>query len=104
MRYDLHPDYYNDVNRTPEQRLVLAVIVRALRDYLQLGFSSLMSKEKKIYLKRDAERWLYGTDDYPFSFENCCSYVGLDPDYLLEGLDDIDIESLGKKLHNGKVY
>jgi hypothetical protein len=32
---------------------------------------------------REAERWLFGSDeDWIFSFNHICSYIGVDPDYL----------------------
>jgi len=36
---------------------------------------------------RDAERWLFGGEkDWIFSFENICSSLGLDPQYIRAGL------------------
>jgi len=67
-----------------ERRLVVAVLEDALHCYLKYADSE-NSKQRQLFL--EAEEWIMG--DHPtwfFSFPNVCDTLGLDPDYVREGL------------------
>jgi hypothetical protein len=67
-----------------ERRLVVAVLEDALHCYLKYADSE-NPKQRQLFL--EAEEWILG--DHPtwfFSFPNVCDTLGLDPDYVREGL------------------
>lgn len=43
-------------------------------------------RKRRLFL--EAEQWFFGEDevDWPFSFENVCAVLGLNPDYIRRGL------------------
>ena len=69
---------------SPERELMVAVLEEALADY-QRCFSARDKKARKRFA--EAERWIEDTDsEWIFSFINCCDVLGIDPDYLRQGL------------------
>jgi hypothetical protein len=67
-----------------ERRLVVAVLEDALHCYLKYADVE-NPKQRQLFL--EAEEWIMG--DHPswfFSFPNVCDTLGLDPDYVREGL------------------
>ncbi len=68
----------------PEKELMLAVLedaIACMQKYL------LAQKDKEKRLFRDAQDWILVKDsDWPFSFENICFHLGIDPNYLRSGL------------------
>jgi hypothetical protein len=70
--------------RDPERRLRLAVLKNALR-YFQEYASSSDARRRLLY--EDAADWFFDPDrSEPFSFENVCDALSLDPDYIRSGL------------------
>lgn len=68
----------------PEKRLMLAVLEDAIA-CMQKYFLAQKTKEKRLF--RDAQEWILVKDsDWPFSFENICFHLGIDPNYLRDGL------------------
>lgn len=62
------------------RRLMRAVLLEALVSY-QRGLTA-RSAEHRVEACR-IEAWAASTDcDSPFSFENVCSVLGIDPDYI----------------------
>jgi hypothetical protein len=69
---------------SPERKLMVAVLEEALIDY-QRGSSAHGNKGKDRFA--EAEAWILETDaEWIFSFVNCCEVLGIDPDYLRQGL------------------
>jgi hypothetical protein len=69
---------------SPERKLMAAVLEEALIDY-QRGSSAHDNKGKERFA--EAEAWILETEaEWIFSFVNCCEVLGIDPDYLRQGL------------------
>jgi hypothetical protein len=67
-----------------EKRLCLAVLTDALVCF-QRYLSATDPRERRQY--QEAEAWIMAQDRrWPFSFENVCDALGLDPAYLRTGL------------------
>jgi hypothetical protein len=69
---------------SPEHDLMAAVLEEALADY-QRYWKARDKKGKKQFA--DAQAWILESDsDWIFSFVNCCGAIGIEPDYLRQGL------------------
>ncbi len=67
-----------------EHRLVRAIIQDAVECF-QKHIHATDNKRRQLYL--DAEEWISCDEDTgPFSFNNVCELLGLNPDYVREGL------------------
>jgi hypothetical protein len=68
----------------PERRLMLAVLEEAVLTFCKhLGDARVRSRR----LVREVEQWMDSRHtDWPFSFENICATLNLDPSALREGL------------------
>jgi transposase-like protein len=67
-----------------ERRLMAAVLMDAIHCFQTYLFSS---RPGGRHLFKEAEQWIKQTDpSYVFSFFRICEALGLDPDYLREGL------------------
>ena len=63
---------------SPEKKLMMAVLCDAVEVYAKHDGSAAW---------KDAHEWIVESRvDYPFSFDNVCYFVGLDPDALREGV------------------
>ena len=67
----------------PEQRLMLAVLEGAVRDFQSYAVVS-TGRGRRIFL--DADAWFRGAGAGPFAFEPICHAIGLDPDFVRDGL------------------
>ena len=69
---------------SPERELMVAVLEEALADYQHCW----KARDKKgIQRFADAQAWILNTDsEWIFSFINCCEVLGIEPDYLRQGL------------------
>ena len=75
---------YRSRPRSPERDLMLAILEEALNDY-QRCFSAPDKKGRNCFT--DARAWILNTDsEWIFSFINCCEVLGIEPDYLRQGL------------------
>jgi len=71
----------------PEQRLMLAVLQDAVSTLLKHGDRGRGGSRRLV---REAEQWIHARNhDWPFSFENICSVLNLDPEALREGLSSL---------------
>ncbi len=67
-----------------ERRLMIAVLEDAVHCFRK-NLHATDPKVRQLFL--DAEEWIMGSDStWFFSFENVCETLGIDPDYLREGL------------------
>ena len=68
----------------PEKQLMLAVLQDAVATLLKHAGSARSGPRRLV---REAEQWINARDpDWPFSFDNICSALNLDPAALREGL------------------
>jgi len=97
-------------NNVTERKLVVSVVLRAVKDYLD-GHNShkinrLKSKGQDHELSqlekncKSAKFWLYEEkdSDYIFSFEKCCEIISISPERLRRGLNQLIDANTG----NGK--
>jgi hypothetical protein len=69
---------------SPEHGLMVAVLEVALADYQRCWK---VRDKKGMELFADAQAWiLESNSDWIFSFVNCCEALGIEPDYLRQGL------------------
>jgi hypothetical protein len=68
--------------RSPEKRLLVAVLKSALEDYLD----ALRSGGPRRDLFELAEWFFEGDDSWPFSFENLCAELDLNPECIRASL------------------
>ena len=80
--YTLDPDFdflINEGEADPIAKLSAAIIRRAFLDL----------SEKNNYTRASAWRWLFTDDrDYEFSFENCCTYLGIRKEVITSKIFD----------------
>ncbi|MGD0947795.1 MAG: hypothetical protein ABSA52_10210 [Candidatus Binatia bacterium] len=68
----------------PERRLVVAVLEDAV-DCFQKHIHARDEKARQLFV--DAEEWISSEDrSWPFSFENVCDLLQINPQYLRRGL------------------
>ncbi len=71
-------------NHEPERRLAIAVLQDAV-DCYQKHFRARERKARQLFL--DAEEWIASQDrSWPFSFDNICDLLQINPEYLRRGL------------------
>jgi hypothetical protein len=79
----------------PETRLLLAVLHDALETF-QRGLLTSDCKDREAF--REVDRWFRSDDyDWPFSFENICGTLLIDPDHIRDGLNQLRIAALTKR-------
>ena len=76
-----------DYNYTPlpEKMLCMAVLQRAILDYLELSMSSEQGKNRKedrVYYRGTAVRWFLDDECDPFSFCWVCEHLDIDTDFI----------------------
>jgi hypothetical protein len=68
----------------PEKRLLLAVLADAI-DGFRGNRSARYGNKKRTF--EEVQRWIFEAQgDWVFGFENICSALGLDPEYIRGGL------------------
>jgi hypothetical protein len=84
----------------PERRLVIAILEDAVDCFRKHLFAR---DHKSQQLFEDAESWILSEDrDWPFSFENICELLDLNPEYLRRGLLTWKDSQLGER-GRGKI-
>lgn len=78
----------------PERELMLAVLEDAVHCFKNY-FLSTRPRWRSLF--RDTEEWLFCREenDWPFSYDNVCGILGIDPDYLRRGLRRWEAEMRG---------
>jgi len=85
------------VSSSSEKRLMLAVLEDAIECFQKYCFSR-ESHGKKIFGK--AAEWIHSSDKgWPYSYENICETLDLDPGYLRRGLEGWRRNPLGPPLN-----
>jgi hypothetical protein len=68
----------------PERRLMFAVLLDAVECFQKYPFARRNKVTRQV---EDTEDWIFKDDqEWPFSFINICEAVGIDPQYLRNGL------------------
>jgi hypothetical protein len=81
-----------DSDFSPEKALMLAVLEDAIRCF-QEYFRTTRARPRM--LSRQAERWIRTRDwNWPFSFNNVCDSLGIDPDCMRDALLRMKYERL----------
>ena len=82
----------SDSDFSPEKALMLAVLEDAIRCF-QEYFRTTRARPRM--LSRQAERWIRTRDwNWPFSFNNVCEALGIDPDCMRDALLRMKYERL----------
>ncbi|RMD83007.1 MAG: hypothetical protein D6815_07735 [Candidatus Dadabacteria bacterium] len=86
------PGGFPDRAANPRNRLMLAVLEEALATFRR-GLGAKKAEQRRLFYEVD--RWIASDDtDWPFSFENICGCLGIDPDYIRRGLRKLKREAL----------
>jgi hypothetical protein len=73
-----------NIRLEPEKRLMLAILEEAVYCF-QDNYSAQHGKKKRLF--DSAHRWFFRViGDWVFSFENICSVLELNPEYIRKGL------------------
>lgn len=79
-------DLFDQVVRTPEQKLMKGVLEEALFTF-ESNF--LLSSTRAKRLAQEVEDWILSRDfSYLYSFESICDHLGLNADYLRRKLKE----------------
>lgn len=79
-----HTGVRHDSSLCPEKRLMLAVLEEAVGDF-QRYLVATGHEARRLF--RDAEEFFAAEDtEWPFSFVNICSALGMEPSYVRRGL------------------
>ena len=85
-----------EATASPGNRLMLAVLEEALVTF-QRGLGSPQPEQRRRC--HEVDRWVSSADtDWPFAFENICSCLQIDPDYIRSGLRRIKHDALAGKV------
>lgn len=84
----LSAQYFENLRRKthfePEKRLLLAILEDAINCY-QDNLISRSVKKKRLF--EETEQWILDADaDWIFSFDSVCEALGLNPEYVRQGL------------------
>jgi hypothetical protein len=83
----LSEQYFADRRRKtllqPEKKLMLAILEDAV-DFFQEHHWARCGEGKRFF--DEAQKWIFGGDDWVFGFENICGVLGYDPEYIRVGL------------------
>ena len=81
-----------ELTASPRNRLMLAVLEEALVTF-QRGLNSPKAEQRRQF--HEVDRWVACEDtDWPFSFENVCGCLAIDPDYIRMGLRTLKYQNL----------
>ncbi len=84
----LSAQYFENLRRKtyfePEKRLMLALLEDAINCY-QVNLISRGAKKKRLF--EETEQWIRtASGDWIFSFDSVCEALGLNPEYVRQGL------------------
>ena len=91
-----------ELTASPRNRLMLAVLEEALVTF-QRGLNSPVAEQRQHF--HEVDRWVASPDtDWPFAFENVCTCLHIDPDYIRAGLRRLKRDALrGKKTQRASL-
>jgi len=80
-------DLHRSVERSPERRLLLAVLEDGLMCWMRvIDEGPWAGKSRRYRLCAEAEAWIFDDDDGPFSFTMVCEHLELDAAYMRDSL------------------
>ena len=83
----LSAQYFDDRRRKaplePVKRLMLAILEDAINCF-QDNHRARCGKSQRLF--DEAREWIFGVSDWVFGFENICSALGFEPQYIRAGL------------------
>lgn len=89
----------SDVAFQPEKRLMLAVLEEAIATFQRHVLSDNRRSQRLV---EEVEQWASGAEaDWPFSFENVCAALDLEPEYLRAGMERWKAAEL-HRIHRGQ--
>jgi hypothetical protein len=75
---------YGRVLHTPEKRLLIAILMDALSQFEKVRNAR---RPRDTQAREELRSWFFGEDlSWPFSFENVCAHLGLEPDAIRDQL------------------
>lgn len=74
---------------TPERRLMLAVLMDAVRCYRQTAYS----RQRELNLSNETADWFTSQSHYPFSFLTICDELEIDPVKFATNIDYLKLEN-----------
>jgi hypothetical protein len=81
----------------PEKLLFAAILEDAVQEYRKYSEADDANGKKRF---REAEEWIMrGDNDWIFSFDNLCDFLGLDPEYIRRGLRESPDKPTEKPVH-----
>jgi hypothetical protein len=79
----------------PEKALIAAILEDAIHEYHKYRDTRDAAGKERF---REAEEWImHEGDEWIFSFDNVCEFLGLDPEYLRRGLLETDRHRSGTR-------
>jgi hypothetical protein len=79
----------------PEKALIAAILEDAIHEYHKYRDARDAAGKERF---REAEEWImHEGDEWIFSFDNVCEFLGLDPEYLRRGLLEMDRHGSGTR-------
>lgn len=81
-------DFLDSLRKRTRREAEEALILAVLEDAVDCFQKYVMARDRRgATLFREAEEWILGEDpDWPFSFEQICETLGIDPNYLRQEL------------------
>ncbi len=81
-------DFLDSLHKRTRREAEEALILAVLEDAVDCFQKYLTARDRRgATLFREAEEWILGEDpDWPFSFEQICETLGIDPNYLRQEL------------------
>jgi hypothetical protein len=75
---------YGRVPQTPEKRLMVAILMDALSQFEKLRHAQ---RPRDTQTREELRAWFFAEDAaWPFSFENVCAHLGLEPNAIRDQL------------------
>jgi hypothetical protein len=97
------PVFHSRSFAAPEVKLMAAVLDDAIICFKKYATAK-QCREQRLF--RQTEAWLFGEDStWPFSFENLCEFLEINPSYLRGGLLRLkqQLEARGRKTERRSV-
>ncbi len=94
--------YQSSLAQTPEVRLVAALLKDGIDSYIK--YLSAKPRRGRKSLANEAEEWIFSKDEeWPFSFENVCRVLKIDPGYIRRILLHYKQEYIQRKEANAQT-
>lgn len=94
------PESKDTASNNPIHKLMLCMLEEALTTF-QKGIRSPVPEQQRRSL--EVETWIYSTDEsWPFSFENICATLKMNPDYIRTGIGRLRAEVCAGKRDGNK--